>query len=127
MPSELTKLLKAAGDVTRLRILNLLRQGTICVCDLQVVLRLPQPTVSRHLAALRHAGLVRDFREGPRVLYSLVPATSGPLKSFQQFLAEVCPSEPLLQKDLQALAKALEKGECVVLQREEPKALEARE
>jgi ArsR family transcriptional regulator len=127
MSPRLDELLKAAGEVTRLRILNLLRQGTICVCDLQVVLSLPQPTVSRHLAALRHAGLVHDFREGPRVLYSLAPATSTQLRAFHQFLAEVCPGEPLLQKDVQALEKALEAGECVVVQRKEPSAVEARE
>ncbi len=126
MPSDLPQLLKAASDLTRLRILNLLRQGTICVCDLQVVLRLPQPTVSRHLAALRHAGLVRDFREGPRVLYSLAPATSSRLQAFLQFLANVCPGEPLLQRDLRTLERALEKGECVLLQRKEPSTLEAR-
>jgi ArsR family transcriptional regulator len=127
MPSGLAHLLKAAGETTRLRILNLLRQGTICVCDLQAVLGLPQPTVSRHLAALRHAGLVRDSREGPRVLYSLAPATSGRLRAFHHFLAELCPSEPLLQKDLLALEKALEKGECMLLQRKEVAAVEARE
>jgi ArsR family transcriptional regulator len=127
MAVALADLLRAAGENTRLRILNLLRRGTICVCDLQAVLGIPQPTVSRHLAALRHAGLVRDSREGPRVLYSLAPATSSQLKLFQQFLAEACPGEPLLQKDVQALEKALEAGECVVLQREEPIGIEARE
>ena len=124
---ELCDLLRAAGELTRLRILNLLRQGSICVCHLQAVLGIPQPTVSRHLAALRHAGLVLDSREGPRVLYSLSPATSSQLKAFHQFLAEVCLGEPLLQKDVQALEKALEAGECVLLQRKEPSAVEARQ
>ena len=127
MALELAKLFRAVGEPTRLRLLNLLRRGTICVCDLQAVLRLRQPTVSRHLAALRHAGLVRDSREGPRVLYSLAPATSSQLKAFHQYLAEVCPGEPLLQKDLREMEKALARGECMVLERKESTGVEASE
>ena len=54
---RLAEILRAAGEPTRLRLLNLLRLGEACVCDLQVVLEIPQSTVSRHLATLRHAGL----------------------------------------------------------------------
>lgn len=117
MASNLATILKAAGEPTRLRILNLLRQGSICVCDLQAVLALPQPTVSRHLAALRHAGLVRDFREGTRVLYSLAPATTMQIKAFHEFLDQVCASEDALQKDAHALDQAISRGECTLLGR----------
>lgn len=48
MAFGLAAILKSAGEPTRLRILNLLRQGDICVCDLQAVLAIPQPTISRH-------------------------------------------------------------------------------
>jgi ArsR family transcriptional regulator len=51
-------LFKGFADPTRIRILNLLAAGELCVCDLVVLLRLSQPTVSRHLAYLRRAGLV---------------------------------------------------------------------
>lgn len=68
---ELEKTLKALADPSRLRILNILFQQETCVCDLQSVLGLPQPLLSRHLAYLRNAGLVRDRRDGPRVWYSL--------------------------------------------------------
>jgi ArsR family transcriptional regulator len=115
MPIALSDILKAAGEPTRLRILNLLRRGSICVCDLQAVLKLPQPTVSRHLAALRHAGLVQDFREGTRVLYSLAPATSETLKSFFAFLEAVAPGQDELRKDLSAMERATRAGQCVVL------------
>jgi ArsR family transcriptional regulator len=117
MDSRVTDILKAAGEPTRLRILNLLRQGSICVCDLQAVLGLPQPTVSRHLAALRHAGLVLDFRDGPRVLYSLAPATTTQTKLFYEFLNGVCACEAVLRKDLKTLGKAVSQGECALLGR----------
>ena len=55
---------KALSDETRLRILALLVCGELCVCDLMAVLDLPQSTVSRHLAYLRHAGLVEDRLAG---------------------------------------------------------------
>ena len=62
---------KALADQTRLRILGLLRAGEICVCDIHGSLGLPQPTVSRHLAYLRRAGLVATRKEGLWVHYSL--------------------------------------------------------
>ena len=58
------KLFKALSDETRLRILSLLTEGELCVCDLMEVLQLPQSTVSRHLAYLRNTGLVADRRQG---------------------------------------------------------------
>jgi ArsR family transcriptional regulator len=51
-------LFKGLADPTRIRILNLLAAGELCVCDLVALLGLSQPTVSRHLAYLRRAGLV---------------------------------------------------------------------
>lgn len=64
-------MLKALSDETRLRILSLLMEGELCVCDLMTVLRLPQSTVSRHLATLRNTGWVTDRREGLWIYYSL--------------------------------------------------------
>ena len=62
---------RALGDSTRLRILTLLADGEVCVCDIHDTLRLPQPTVSRHLAYLRRAGLVEARREGTWMHYRL--------------------------------------------------------
>ncbi|MBI4349013.1 MAG: metalloregulator ArsR/SmtB family transcription factor [Elusimicrobia bacterium] len=65
-------LFKAFADETRLRILHLLtRRDELCVCDLMELLGLPQSKVSRHLAYLRGAGLVRDRKEGLWCYYSL--------------------------------------------------------
>src|ERR1044071_9760928 len=62
---------KALADSTRLRILALLVDGEVCVCDIHDALRLPQPTASRHLAYLRRAGLVEARREGTWMHYRL--------------------------------------------------------
>jgi ArsR family transcriptional regulator len=66
---------RAFSDRTRLRILHLLKDsGEVCVGDLVAVLRAPQTTVSRHLAYLRRAGLVRVRKHGLWKHYSLAPA-----------------------------------------------------
>ena len=67
------KIFKALSDPIRLRIVALLLEGELCVCDLMAVLELPQSTVSRHLANLRHAGLVEDERRGGWMFYRLAP------------------------------------------------------
>lgn len=65
------RLFRAFSDRTRLRILHLLQQGELCVCDLVSILRVPQPTASRHLAYLRRAGLVRVRKDQSWNYYSL--------------------------------------------------------
>lgn len=63
--------LLAVAEPTRLRIVNCLAAAPLFVSDLQAILELPQPTVSRHLTVLRHAGIVRDTPVGQFVLYRL--------------------------------------------------------
>jgi len=109
---RLDQLLKAAGEPTRGRILNLLRQGSICVCDLQAILGVPQPTVSRHLSSLRHAGLVEDARNGTRVVYSLAPAATPQIRIVQVLVERGCACDEVLQADLKRLKRLLRKGEC---------------
>ena len=60
---DLETLFAGFADATRLRILNLLTAGELCVSDIVDILGLPQSTVSRHLAYLRRAGLVEATRE----------------------------------------------------------------
>ena len=99
---QLTYLFKALSDPTRLRMVNLLDAQSLCVRDLQDVLGLSQPLVSRHLATLRAANLVRTQRQGARVCYSLsrAPFLNYPLR---KFLNEIVPFFPELQRDLENL------------------------
>lgn len=69
----LTQVYSALADPTRLRILALLRDGEVCVCDIHASLDVPQPTASRHLAYLRKAGLVDARRAGTWMHYRLLP------------------------------------------------------
>lgn len=62
---------KALGDETRIRMLGLLTQGELCVCDIMEVLSLPQSTASRHLAYLKNAKWVTGTRRGKWMYYQL--------------------------------------------------------
>lgn len=69
--TEHHNMFKGLADPTRLRIVGLLLDRELCVCDLMAVLRLPQSTVSRHMIRLKSAGLVSDRRDGKWVHYHL--------------------------------------------------------
>ena len=69
--NELADIFKALSDVTRLRIIKLLEQGELCVCDIVAALDMVQPKVSFHLGALKEAGLIQDRRQGKWTHYSL--------------------------------------------------------
>lgn len=66
-----SRVFKALADVTRLRILNLLKVREMCVCEIMVALDLTQPTASHHLRILETAGLVGDMRKGKWVFYKI--------------------------------------------------------
>lgn len=68
---ELTRLLKALSDDTRLRMLALLLPGELCVCEIMQALSVSQSRASRNLGILRDAGLLKDRRQGQWVYYSL--------------------------------------------------------
>lgn len=97
-------LFMAFADRTRLRILHLLADGELCVCDMTAVLRQGQSKVSRHLAYLRRAGLVVDRRQGRWKHYSLA-RPKGRLHSALVSCVGGCLGEfPALRKDRSALA-----------------------
>lgn len=83
---ELDKLYKCLSDIQRIRILNLLMQGALCVCHLQEILDESQVKVSKQLQYLKRMGLVSAQREGMWMVYSLIN-----------------PSHPLLVANLNAL------------------------
>ena len=76
--SQPAVLFKTLADPTRLRLLNLLAAGEVCVCDLHGTLGVTQPKVSRHLARLKRSGLVDARRNGKWMHYRLA-APGDPL------------------------------------------------
>lgn len=82
-PPSTTDILLALAEPTRLRILNCLAAAPLFVSDLQAILAVPQPTVSRHLKVLKEVNLVRDTPIAQFVLYRLrrEPGSQGRLVS----------------------------------------------
>lgn len=101
MKKTLEQLFQALGDRTRLRILNLLARGEVCVCYFVEILDAPQPKISRHLAYLRRAGLVEARREGKWMHYSL----AAPTKLVQSVLDQL-DADPQMQRDAKSLQSA---------------------
>lgn len=58
------RIFKALADINRLKIIKLLKEGELCVCELTAVLSTSQSTVSHHLSVLRKAGLIKERKEG---------------------------------------------------------------
>jgi DNA-binding transcriptional ArsR family regulator len=73
---EAAEILKALAHPVRLRIIQLLAKGELCVKSLEQVLGIPQPSVSQHLSRLRYAGLIESERRGHLVCYRLVRGTA---------------------------------------------------
>ena len=71
MVRELEKIFKALGDKNRLRIVNMLRDKPMCVCEITDILKLSQSAVSGHLRVLKEAGVIGDRKDGLWVEYSL--------------------------------------------------------
>ncbi|PKN34010.1 MAG: transcriptional regulator [Deltaproteobacteria bacterium HGW-Deltaproteobacteria-19] len=70
--------MKALSDPNRVRIVKMLQQRMMCVCELQAALRLAQPTVSKHLKVLEEAGLVSRKKDGLWVNYAVSDGSRSP-------------------------------------------------
>ena len=85
---ELELFFKALADRTRLRLLNLMSAGEVCVCFFVEVLGASQPKISRHLAYLRRAGVVAARREGKWMHYRIeTPADPHAARVFAEVMA----------------------------------------
>ena len=111
---ELEQYFKALADSTRLRILNLLLQGERCVCDIQYVLDISQPTVSRHLAYLKNSGMVTDNRDGYRIFYRLADHNRALTKLLYEFLRNAFRDQAQLKDDTKRLKEAISAGACAL-------------
>jgi ArsR family transcriptional regulator len=97
---------QALGDNTRLRLLNLMGEQEICVCYLVEILGQSQPKISRHLAYLRHVGIVATRREGKWMHYRIVmPPNIGAAQLLRQTLAWLR-EDRAMQADRARLSKA---------------------
>jgi ArsR family transcriptional regulator len=102
---DLVKIYECLCDVTRLRLLNVLAQGPLCVCHFQEILGEPQVKISKHLAYLRARGLVEVEREGNWMIYELPAKPSRELKANLACLQDCAGENPVFKHDLARLKK----------------------
>jgi ArsR family transcriptional regulator len=102
---QLEGALKALADRTRLRILALLGTNEVCVCHIHDSLGLPQPTVSRHLAYLRRAGLVAARRDGVWMHYRVSPELPAAVRTVVHAAVEGVASTRVTAEDQQRFAR----------------------
>jgi ArsR family transcriptional regulator, arsenate/arsenite/antimonite-responsive transcriptional repressor len=108
---ETVNIFKGLSDPTRLRVAALLTHGELCVCDLMEILKLPQSTISRHMARLKSAGIVKDRRAGKWVYYSI--ENGGLPKNIRRFLTrELAPEEPYCSDSKKREKHLSEKDHC---------------
>ncbi|MEO0508857.1 MAG: metalloregulator ArsR/SmtB family transcription factor [Verrucomicrobiota bacterium] len=101
-----SEILKCIADSQRLRILNLLDAGPLCVCHLQEILNATQVKMSKQLATMKQAGLIASTREGTWMIYNLKEPIDGLLKANLHYLREAnCDECDDLRSDLKAREK----------------------
>ncbi|MGE0127499.1 MAG: ArsR/SmtB family transcription factor [Blastocatellales bacterium] len=117
------KFFLALSDRTRLRLINLMQGDEVCVCFFTEVLQAPQPTISRHLAYLRQAGVVSARREGKWMHYRIVePADEHAARIFNEVRAWLR-DHPEMRRDRERLVKVCCSPKAPVALRGAPRPL----
>jgi len=93
----------ALADRTRLRLLNLMRDGEICVCFLADTLETNDPKISRHLAYLKRAHLVSGRRDGKWMHYRINEPTDEKAKEMLRNTLDLLATDPEMKKDRKRL------------------------
>lgn len=75
---QFIKVMKALSDPNRVKMMKILQHKPLCVCEIKEALGIAQSTVSKHLKLLEDAGLVRSFKDGLWVNYSLADGSGSP-------------------------------------------------
>ncbi len=107
-----TRLFKALGDETRLRIVALLSHGELCVCHFEAALGLTQSNTSRQLAVLRAAGVVEARREGSWVYYRLAEQMDEFCKAQLKTLVGSFARREVLREDVERLVRTRGPTSC---------------
>lgn len=111
---QFVDLFKALSDETRLRIVTLLSEKELCVCQIEAALGLSQVKVSRHLTILRYTGLVNCRRDGLWIYYSLTEPKNKIEETLFTCFRECLRKEKFFSIDLANMKKCISKPLDVV-------------
>lgn len=102
---DLIRIYQCLCDRTRLRILNLLSGGPLCVCHLQEILGEPQVKISKHLAYLRRSGMVKSERQANWMVYRLPEKSPHQLQANLACLQDCLRDDPAFVREAKRASK----------------------
>jgi ArsR family transcriptional regulator len=111
----LSELFKALGDENRLRILNLLINEELCVCEVEMVLNMTQSNVSRHLSKLKSMGLIASYKKAQWVYYEMDSNFINQYPLLYEFLQNESKKSKEYMKDIEILSK-YKKSSCTFVE-----------
>ena len=97
------QMLKALGDDTRIRIVKILRDGPLCVCEIESILEITQSNASRHLSKLMNANIVTYYKEAKYVYYKLDEETLNKYSFIKVLLDNELDEDEKLKSDYSIL------------------------
>ncbi|MCX5803875.1 MAG: metalloregulator ArsR/SmtB family transcription factor [Proteobacteria bacterium] len=109
---QITQIFRALSEEMRLRIIMLLIHGELCVCDLMSIFGEPQSKISRHLAYLKHSGLVSSKRVGIWMHYSLKEPLDEISQAQLNLMKEQLAHQPLFEEDFKKMEEAKKQKRC---------------
>jgi len=109
---QLTQMYKALSEDMRLRVVMLLTHGEICVCDLMAIFGENQSKVSRHLAYLKHSGLIKSKRVGTWMHYSLKEPLDSTIDAQLTFMKQQLSQLPVIRDDEQKMQDIMKQKLC---------------
>jgi len=107
---EVVKVFKALSDETRIRMLKLLLEGELCVCEIMQAMEISQSRASRNLGILKDAGLLKDRRDGQWVHYSLNREGAAKYAVLLELLESSLRDDKTILKDRENLLRAIKLG-----------------
>jgi len=108
----LIEILKALADETRLRILSQVLKGEMCVCEIEACLELTQSNASRHLMALKKAGILESYKKAQWTYYRLNETFVGQHKLLHDYLIVEISRLPSYVKDSESYDKCRQQDLC---------------
>jgi ArsR family transcriptional regulator, arsenate/arsenite/antimonite-responsive transcriptional repressor len=110
MFADIVYILKALADDNRIRILNLLRNNELCVCDIEAVLGIKQSNASRHLTRLKVAGIIDSDKKSQWVYYRLKDDTFVKFPFLSTIINDEVGKIGICKKDLELLKRIKASG-----------------
>ena len=107
---DLIQVMKALADETRMRILNILKDEELCVCEIEAILDITQSNASRHLNRLNNAKILDNYKMGNYVYYKIDKGGIGKYPFIKEIIEEHTMKDDMYRKDYERLKKYKKSG-----------------